>query len=88
MLQLIYFSSGVCSILGGNDTHVVAITESGELFSWGKNTYSVIGTEEEIVLRPQLHTMPNTIAMVTIGARHTVVLTTEGIVCTYLQHML
>lgn len=74
---------GVCGILGGNDTHIVALTESGNVYSWGRNKYFVINTEEDVVKTPQLLSLPGKVVMVVIGAQHTVILTEEGLVIRY-----
>ena len=76
----IYWLVGICGILGGNDTHVVALTDSGDVYSWGNNKYFVINEKDEFVKLPQLLSLPSSVAMVVIGLQHTVILTKGGLV--------
>jgi len=59
--------------------HVLAVTESGDLYAWGSGANGRIGNNSTANVRTPLHIMPGLkFEMVATGYRHSMALTTDG----------
>nr|XP_006817818.1 PREDICTED: RCC1 and BTB domain-containing protein 1-like [Saccoglossus kowalevskii] len=72
----------VCDIAYGSGPHVVAVTEAGEVYSWGHNSYSQLGNgnTNQGLLPAQISVslLGRKVKQVSCGSHHTLVLTGDG----------
>lgn len=71
---------GIVQIYAG-ENHAMALTNSGEVYGWGNNTYGQLGNSSYANSSPVIH-IPNysnkNIKQLSLGTRHTVALTQDG----------
>lgn len=73
------------SFLACGDSYTAAITEKGELFTWGKNQYGNLGFEARLQFTPQRvqALSGHNIVQVACGSDHTLALSSNGQVFTF-----
>lgn len=62
----------------GMGPHVLAVTDTGELYSWGHGGYGQLGHNDGEKSKPVLVTMPKKVIQVACGSYHSVALTEDG----------
>ncbi len=85
MCANLYYYVGVVDITYGSGPHVVAMAASGELYSWGHDSYGQLGLG--VVINTSQGTVPRLITgelegvrvtQVACGGHHTLALTAQG----------
>lgn len=80
----------ITGVAYGSGPHVLAYTESGELYSWGHNGYCQLGNgSTNQGLTPYLvttHLHNKRVTRIAAGSHHSLALTEEGEVCRMLNY--
>lgn len=58
-------------------THTAALTKSGEIFNWGRNSYGQLGAQREVTFRPEKLTTLKDVAQLSLGSEHNLALTKD-----------
>lgn len=73
----VFHNEGIESVYSGW-THSAALTKTGEIFIWGRNTYGQLGSQKEVTHKPEL--MPNFkgVSQLSLGSEHNLAVTGDG----------
>lgn len=59
-------------------THTAALTKSGEVFTWGRNTYGQLGAQREVTYKPEKVAGLKDVSQLSVGSEHNLAVTKEG----------
>lgn len=73
----------------GSGPHVVAFTETGDIYTWGHNGYCELGngTTNQVITPTLISTNGKSVVEIACGSHHTLALTAEGEVKKQLKFM-
>lgn len=73
----VFHQEGLDSIYAGW-THSAVLTTTGEIFSWGRDTYGQLGGEREVSFKPEKIQNLNNVKQLSVGSEHNLAVTTDN----------
>lgn len=59
-------------------SHTAALTSSGEIFNWGRNTYGELGAQREVSYRPEKLSALKDVTQLSLGSEHNLAVTKDN----------
>lgn len=59
-------------------THTAALTKTGEVFTWGRNSYGQLGAQREVSYKPEKIPDLKDVQQLSVGSEHNLAVTKEG----------
>lgn len=73
----VFYNEGIERVYSGW-THSAALTKTGEVFVWGRNSYGQLGCQPEVAHKPQLIPGLKDIDQLSLGSEHNLAVTKDG----------
>ncbi|CAH1117777.1 unnamed protein product [Phaedon cochleariae] len=73
----VFSQEGLKSVHAGW-SHSAALTESGDVFTWGRNTYGQLGADREVPYKPEKIPTLKNVTQLSLGSEHNLALTNDG----------
>ncbi|KAJ8973609.1 hypothetical protein NQ317_010046 [Molorchus minor] len=72
------FSNEALQTVYAGWTHSAALTKSGEVFTWGRNSYGQLGAERDIPYKPEEIPTLKDVSQLSVGSEHNLAVTKDG----------
>lgn len=73
----VYRDSNLATVYAGW-THSAALSKSGEVLTWGRNTYGQLGDQRDTPYKPDIVSSLKNVKQLSLGSEHNVAVTKEG----------